>query len=89
MMEVIYCWYDHLLLRKNGDAKKVEQAIADHDFNVFTAIKNKYQPNDEGLCYFPSTAYIYEDGNDDSIGEIDITTPEGFTQITYSEYECG
>lgn len=79
---VIYYWYDHLLLRKNGDAKKVQKAIAAHDLETFCQIRDKYQPNDEDLCYFPDVAYC-------GGTEIDITTPKGFSRITVSEYECG
>ena len=81
-LPVIYYWYDHLLLRKNGDAEKVQRAIAAHDFDTFCQIRDKYQPNDDGLCYFPDVAYYKG-------REIDITTPEGFSRITASEYECG
>ena len=89
MKRVVYYWYDQMHLRFNGDAMRVEKAIRAHDLKAFNAIKDKYQPNKEGMCYFPGTAYVYEDGNDESSGEIDITTPEGFAQITESTFECG
>ena len=87
METVFYVWYDHLELRDNGDAEKVEQAIDAHDIAAFNAIKAKYEPNERGWVYFPETAFVYRDGK--LSGELDITTPEGFSQITEHEYECG
>lgn len=87
MKEIVYVWYDHLELRYNGDAKKVEQAIATHDFEAFNAIKAKYEPNKQGWVYFPTTAFLYRGNN--LVDELDITNPEGFAQITEQEYECG
>ena len=84
---VVYFWYDHLELRNNGDAAKVEQAIATHDLAAFSAIKAKYEPNERGWVYFPEKAFVYRDGK--LAGELDITTQEGFAQITEHEYECG
>lgn len=86
---VIYFWYDHLLLRKTGEAKTVQEAIRSHDYEAFKRIRDKYEPNPEGLCYFPATACVYDEGSEELVGEIDIMTPDGFAQITDSDYECG
>ena len=91
---VIYQWYDHLILRDNGDAEKVTAAIENGDYETFMYYYNKYPPfksyyDDEEISvpYFPDTAYIWY--QDQLIGNIDITNPLGFSMITYSEYECG
>lgn len=92
---VIYFWYDHLVLRKNGDAEKVTKAINDGDYDTFMKFYHKYPSfktyyEDLGECevyYFPDTASIFY--NDEIIGRIDITTQEGFNFITDSEFECG
>lgn len=93
--QVIYCWYDHLILRENGDAKIVQQAIADGDYDTFIKMYKKYPDktviNELGqqyyIVYFPSTAEIWY--NDEIIGSLDITNEIGFSMITSSEYECG
>ena len=92
---VIYHWYDHQILRHNGDAKIVEEAIENGDYDTFIKIYNKYPSytiNDKefGECevvYFPDTADILY--KDQIIGEIYITEPIGFSMITDSSYECG
>ena len=43
MTHVAYYWYDHLLLRENGDAEKVQKAIKEHDFETFMSFYHKYQ----------------------------------------------
>lgn len=87
MKEIIYFWYDHLLLRETGEADIVEKAIKKHDFDTFMRIKEKYDRNEQGWCFFPDFAAVYDGSN--RLGEIDITDPENFAKITYSEYECG
>ncbi len=82
-MEIVYFWYDHLLLRSNGDAKKVEQAIADHDWPTFMRFKKKYGKN-----YFPDFAFVCDE-NDEIVEELDVRIKENFDRIEYSEYECG
>ena len=92
---VIYYWYDHLVLRDNGDAKIITEAIIKGDFETFCRIKNKYPTKkyyhkEFGECdlvYFPNYASIFY--NDEIIGKIDITTELGFSFITESEFECG
>ena len=77
-----YYWYDHLLLRETGEADIVEKAIKEKDFKTFDAMRKKY-----GEFFFPPTASI-RDGYE-IIGEVDITTPQGFNMIDYSDFECG
>lgn len=92
---VVYYWYDHLVLRDNGDAAIVTTAIKNGDYKTFMEIYNKYPPfttydKEFGECenvYFPDTATIWY--KDEIIGEIYITNPIGFNMITDSEYECG
>ena len=84
--KIIYYWYDHLVLRDNGDAKIVTEAIDNGDFKTFCKIKSKY-PNKNNIIYFPDNAIIFY--NDDIIGNIDITTELGFSFITDNDYECG
>lgn len=88
MKSVIYYWYDHLLLRKTGEAEIVTKAIKQHDFETFKKIFDKY-PATKDCVYFPATAMVWDDDADDFVYEIDITTQEGFAQIDGSEYECG
>ena len=82
-MYVFYEWYDHLLLRENGDAEKVEKAIKEHDFDTFKKFYDQY-----GNRFFPAHATIY-DSDDEWIGEVFVNTRGGFNMITDSEYECG
>lgn len=86
-VEVIYFWYDHFALRNNGDAERVAQAVAAHDFDAFKRIRDKYEPNEQGWTYFPEVAYIWRDH--EQVGTVNVMTPGGFSLITYSEYECG
>ena len=87
MKEIIYYWWDHLILRNTGEADIVEKAIKEHDFDTFMRIKKEYDRNECGWCFFPDFAIVYDGSN--RTGEIDITIPENFSKITYSEYECG
>ena len=52
-MTVTYYWYDHLFLRTNGDAEKVQKAIKEHDFETFMFYYDKYQTNrKDDLIFF-------------------------------------
>ncbi len=87
-MTVTYYWYDHMLLRENGDAAKVQKAIKEHDFETFMNFFNEYNANaEDGIVFFPEYATMWQ--YDEPIGEVDITTRGGFEMITDSEYECG
>jgi len=91
---VIYYWYDHLVLRDNGDAKIITEAIDKGDFETFCKIKNKYptkkdSTNQYDIIYFPDHAVIFNNNDDEIIGDINITTELGFSFITDSDYECG
>ena len=87
-MNVTYYWYDHLLLRENGDAEKVQEAIKNHDFETFMNFYQEYQEGKEDdICFFPEYAHIFLD--DEYVGEYYILSKYGFNQITDSEFECG
>ena len=89
-MTVNYYWYDHLMLRENGDAEKVQKAIEEHDFDTFMKFYLKYTnitSDGEDIVFFPKYATIWK--YDEPIGEVNITTRGGFEMITDSEYECG
>lgn len=89
---VMYYFYDHLLLRETGEAEEVLEAVKNNDFEAFKKIFDKYPPYiaEDGVeeIFFPTVAYRRtEDG--EVLGEIDITTPEGFSMIDEAEFECG
>jgi hypothetical protein len=93
-VSVHYCWYDHLILRENGDAKIVMKSIEDGDFETFMKMYEKYPPSkidyygkEIDLIYFPDEAFLWY--KDDIVGFINITNPTGFSLITSAEYECG
>ena len=89
---VMYVYYDHLILRRTGETKVVEKAIRNHDFDTFMKLYNKYPPyvsrDGASEVFFPDVAYI-KNMDGETIGELDITTPEGFNQIDDVDYECG
>ena len=68
---VLYYWFDHLLLRHNGDAEKVQQAIASHDFDTFMKFVNKYPTyvSKDGVreIYFPEYAHVFDIETDEEI----------------------
>lgn len=91
-IEVLYFWYDHLILRENGDAQKVTDIINNGDYEAFMryyhTYNTKYYSKDgDKILFFPPTAALFY--QDQLIGEIDILNPLGFSMITYNEYECG
>lgn len=90
---VVYYWYDHLLLRKNGDADIVQKAIREHDFETYMSMRKKYPPyiDDDGYttAYFPDTAILLDRETGDFIEFVDVTVPEGFDRIESSGFECG
>lgn len=85
--EYIYYWYDHLVLRYNGDAKKVEKAIESKDFDAFMEIKEKYSRKE--WTYFPDVIHVWDDEVNDFVDELDINVRENFEKIDHAEYECG
>lgn len=93
-LEYIYYWYDHLVLRYNGDAKKVEKAIEDKDFDAFMELKKKYTGRKEGIAqaswvYFPDVIHVWDNETNDFVDELDINVRENFMKIDHTEYECG
>lgn len=90
---VVYYWFDHLLLRHNGDAEKVQQAIAAHDFDTFMKFVNKYPTyvSKDGVreIYFPEYAHVFDEETDEEIGKIYIMNRENFNKIDSSDFECG
>lgn len=87
---ILYYWYDNGVLRKNGDAEKVEQAIRSHDFETFMKFRDKY-PNDpkNDIIFFSDKAVVYDNDTEEIIKYIDITTPENFNKIDDTDYEWG
>lgn len=80
--EVVYLWYDHCLLRKDGEANRICEAIEAHDFETFNKYRTKYGPR-----FFPDTAFVFENG--DITDMLNILLPDAFATITTAEYECG
>lgn len=94
MKEYIYYWYDHLVLRYNGDAKKVEDAIDSKNFDAFMKLKKKYSGRHDGVAqarweYFPNVIHVWDDEVCDFVEELDVNVRENFNKITHHEYECG
>ena len=89
---VIYYFFDHLLLRRTGEAKQVLEAVKNKDFDTFKKIFDKYPPyiSSDGIedVFFPHEASMF-DKDDNFIGYVDVTTLEGFNLIDEVEYECG
>ena len=83
-VKIIYYWYDHLLLRKTGEAEKVQEVIKNHDYSTFLDYVNKY-----GAEYFPQKAYILSAETDEVLGFLDMAKEEAFRMVMCSEYECG
>ena len=86
-MEVFYYWYHHGLAwnphgsKPYNDYKRIQLFLDGHDYERFMKMKAEYPD-----C-LPDTASVY---NGDNLVEfIDITIPENFMKITYSECECG
>lgn len=79
---VCYLWYDHCLLRKDGEANRICEAIEAHDFETFNKYRAKY-----GAEFFPETAFVFQ--GEDLLGLVNILAPEDFARITIAEYECG
>jgi len=92
--EYIYYWYDHLVLRYNGDAKKVAAAIEAKDFDAFMELKRKYSNYQGGVVqdnseFFPDVIHVWDNEVNEFVGELDVNVRENFNKITHSEYECG
>ena len=86
-MEVNYYQYHHGLAwapsgtKYGNDYKRIQLFLDNHDYERFMEMKAEYP-----RC-LPDMACVFE--NDDVVGSIDITIPENFMKITYSECECG
>lgn len=90
-MDYIYYWYDHLILRNNGDAKEVDRAIRGKDFDAFMKIKKKYlrkEYNPNKWLFFPDVIRVWDAGKG-IVGELDVNVRENFNKITHHEFECG
>ena len=87
-MEVNYYWYHHGLAwapsgtKYDNDYKRIQLFLKNHSYERFMKMKAEYPD-----C-LPDTASVYDE-NGDVVGSIDITIPENFMKITYSECECG
>lgn len=86
-LEYVYYWYDHMVLRSNGDAEKVEQAIENKDFDAFMQMKKKYSR--KKWVYFPDVIHVWDNDARDFVDELDINVRENFMKIDHAEYECG
>ena len=86
-MEVIYYWYHHGLAWCDKDSIEYDdytlivQALEYKQYDAFMEIKAEHPD-----C-LPDMTSVYENG--EIIEQIDITIPENFMKITYSECECG
>lgn len=86
-MEVNYYWYHRGLAwspdgtKYYNDYKRIQLFLKKHNYERFMGMKAEYPD-----C-LPDTACVYENG--DIVEYIDITIPENFMKITYSECECG
>ena len=86
-MEVNYYWYHQGLAWCDEDSKEYDdytliiQALEYKQYDAFMELKAEYPD-----C-LPDMASVYENG--EIVEEIDITIPENFMKITYSECECG
>ena len=85
--EYIYYWYDHLVLRFNGDAEKVSAAIETKDFDTFLKFKKKYSRSK--WLYFPDVIHVWDDSVGDFVEDLDVNVRENINMITHAEYECG
>ena len=87
-MRVNYYWYHHGLAwcdedsREYDDYTMIIQALEYKQYDEFMELKAEYPD-----C-LPDMASVYDE-NGDIVGSIDITIPENFMKITYSECECG
>ena len=87
-MKVNYYWYHHGLAwnpddsKPYNDYKRIQLFLDSHDYERFMKMKAEYPD-----C-LPDMASVYDE-NDDIVEFIDITIPENFMKITYSESECG
>ena len=86
-IEINYYWYHHGLAWCDDDSKEYEdynainKALECKQYDKFIELKKEYPD-----C-LPDMASLYDNG--EYIGDIDITIPENFMYITYSENECG
>lgn len=87
-MEVVYYWYHHGLAwhpdgsKYDNDYKRIQLYLDKHNYERFMKMKAEYP--DE----LPDEAWVYDE-NGEIVEHIDITIPENFMKITYSECECG
>lgn len=83
-VEVVYYWYHHLMPKE--DAKQIQIAIDNHDFETFDKYYEKYEVSN--MVFFPSEAVIYKD--DDMVGTVRVLYDSNmFNLICASESECG
>ena len=79
----IYSFYDHGVLRFNGEADAIEKAIMEHDHDTFMKYYRKYEGNGMlprfASCFFENTM----------IFDVDMTDECAFNLVSESEYEWG
>ena len=86
--EIDYYWYHHGIIPA-AEKEKITKCIYNHDFESFCKFREKWNDVGKGYDWYnqvflPGTAF-----DPDARRNIDITVPEGFNRITYTECECG
>lgn len=82
-LEIVYYWYHHMIQDSLRDV--ISFVINNGLYTDFIELYNTL--NTDEICYLPSEAYIYADG--DCIGILPLDDSTAFNMITYSECECG
>jgi len=89
--EVVYYWYDHLLIRQSRPLLQlVQNTINNHDWNTFlilqSILNNTMDIEGNTHVFLPNDVIVYyEDGDSASRG----LTEDLFNKIDDSSYECG
>ena len=88
----MYEWYDHLICRKNGFDKYIEDAILTHNWDAFylfaLMLNNLYEDSDKNqVIFLPKTVRVYDKETEES--ELIELTEENFKLISSVTYECG
>lgn len=89
--EVVYYWYDHLLIRQSRPLLQlVENSINNHDWNTFlilqTILNNTQDIDGNTHVFLPNNVVVYFESGISHSMEL---TEDLFNKITDSEYECG
>ena len=82
---VVYYWYHHMMPSFNRE--KIRTAIKTGDYKLFRSLQDEWNNKYEDMIFLPTYATLWY--NDRTIGEIYLTSEEGFKLIDYEESECG